>query len=275
MSQYRTYLEKNLFLLSQAIQESMFAEEAAVRPGWLQKIDPRIKLSGILLLILACSFAQEIAPILLLFLFSLLLVYGSLLLSMSFFRRLWIFIPLYTALIALPALFLTPGEVIARTPLTGWSITEQGLRTGLMLVSRVTTTVSFLLLLVLTTKWSVLLKALRSMGVPQLLVFMLAMTYRYIYVLLQSTSALFLARQSRRVGPEAWHSAKEWIGTISGALLGKSYSLSSEIYLAMVSRGFRGEPVLLNDFKTEPRDWLWFTLFSMLAGVTFFWKYLT
>ena len=274
MSRSRTYLEKNLFRLSLAIQESMFAEEAAAKAGWLQRIDPRIKLSGLFLLILSCSFAHEILPILLLFLFSILLVSGSSLLSFSFFRRLWIFIPLYTTFIALPALFLTAGDVVWTIPITGWTVTAQGLRSAILLVARVTTTVSLLLLIVLTTRWSALLKALRWMGLPQLLVFMLAMTYRYIYVLLQSMTALFLARQSRRVGPEAWRNMKQWLGAISGALLGKSYSLSSEIYLAMISRGFRGEPVLLEDFRAKPRDWLWLALFLSLAGVTFFWKYI-
>ena len=272
MSHYRTYLEKNLFRLSLAIQESMFAEEAAARPGWLQKIDPRIKLIGLLLLILSCSFAHRIFPIVLLFLFSILLVAGSSLLSFSFFRRLWIFIPLYTTLVALPALFLTPGDILLKIPVTEWTVTHQGVRSAILLIARVTTTVSLLLLIVLTTRWSALLKALRWMGLPQLLVFMLAMTYRYIYVLLQSMTALFLARQSRRVGPEAWRSTKQWLGAISGALLGKSYSLSSEIYLAMISRGFRGEPVLLEDFKAKSHDWLWLLLFLSIAVVTFFWK---
>jgi cobalt/nickel transport system permease protein len=272
MSSYRTYLEKNLFRLSHAIQESMFAEEAAAKPGWLQRVDPRIKLGGLLLLILSCSFSHELLPIVLLFLFSILLVAGSSLLSFSFFRRLWVFIPLYTLLIALPALFLTSGDALFAIPVTGWTVTVQGFRTAILLVARVTTTISLLLLIVLTTRWSALLKALRWMGLPHLLVFMLAMTYRYIYVLLQSMTALFLARQSRRVGPEAWRSTKEWFGAISGALLGKSYSLSSEIYLAMTSRGFRGEPVLLENFKTKSHDWLWLLLFVSLAGVTFFWK---
>jgi cobalt/nickel transport system permease protein len=274
MIRYRPYLERNLFRLSQAIQESMFADETAAGPGWLQSVDARIKLAGFLLLILSCSFSHDMAPIAFLLLFSIVLVAGSSLFSFSFFRRLWFFIPLYTALIAIPALFLTPGDSIARLPGIGWIVTEQGLRTALLLVLRVTTTVSFLLLLILTTRWAMLLKALRFLGIPHLVVFMLAMTHRYIYVLLHSTSTLFLARQSRRVGPEAWRGAKEWMGTIAGALLGKSYSLSSEIYLAMVSRGFKGEPVLLSDFKTQPRDWLWLSLFSVLSGVTFFWKYL-
>lgn len=274
MSRYRTYLETTLLRLSQTLHESMFAEEAAAQNGWLQKIDPRIKVCGLLLLILACSFAQDVMPIAILLVFSLVLVAGSHLLSFSYFTRLWFFIPLYTAVVALPALFLTPGETIVTLPFSGWHVTQQGARSAMLLVLRVTTTVSFLLLLVLTTRWAVLLKALRSMGFPQILLFMLAMTYRYIYVLLQSTTALFLARQSRRVGVEAWRSAKEWLGAISGALLGKSYSLSSEIYLAMVSRGFKGEPVLFTDFRTRAKDWLWLCLFVGMSSLSFAWRFL-
>ena len=269
---YRSYLEKNLFRFAEALQESVFAEEAAGRPGWLQRIDPRIKIAGILLLILSSSFTHSITPIVVLLGFAFILAAGSMLLSFSFFRRLLFFIPFYTMLIALPALFLTPGETLVVLPETNLIVTHQGLRAATLLIVRVVTSVSFALLLVLTTRWPVLLKALRWMGFPHLLVFMMAMTYRYIYVLLQSANSLFLARQSRKVGPEAWRSAKEWIGAISGVLLGKSYSLSSEIYLAMVSRGFRGEPVLLTDFQTHSRDWLWFSLFFILSGITFFWK---
>jgi cobalt/nickel transport system permease protein len=272
MSSYRTYLEKNLLRFTQVLQESVFAEETAGRSGWLQKIDPRIKIAGLLLLILSSSFTHSILPIVVLLIFTFVLAAGSRLLSFSFFRRLLFFIPLYTTLIALPALFLTPGETLIVLPGTNLMITDQGLRTATLLIVRVVTSVSFALLLILTTRWPVLLKALRWMGFPHLLVFMMAMTYRYIYVLLQSANSLFLARQSRKVGPEAWRTAREWIGAISGVLLGKSYSLSSEIYLAMVSRGFRGEPVLLTDFQTHPRDWFWFSLFLVLSGITFFWK---
>src|SRR5688572_28420163 len=150
MRRYRDYLEQNLFRLSQIIQESMFAEEAAARDGWLQKMDPRLKIIGLLLLILSCSFQHNIVPILTLLLLSLALVAGSSLLSFSYFRRLWFFIPLYTTVIALPALFLTPGEPLFTFPGTGWFVTRQGAGTAILLVTRVTTSVSFLLVLILT-----------------------------------------------------------------------------------------------------------------------------
>jgi len=35
--------------------------------------------------------------------------------------------------------------------------------------------------------------------------------------------------------------------------------LSGEVYLAMVSRGFRGKIRTLKPFKMQPRDWAWGT----------------
>ncbi len=269
MNQTRIYLEQTLSRFTGFLQENVFAEEAAGRSGWLQEMDPRAKLAGFLLIISACSFSHSIITIVSLLIFSFILAAGSNVASLSFLKRVWIFMPLYTSLIAIPALFLTPGEPAGVLPVLNWTITEQGLSSASFLVMRVATSVSFMMLIVLTTRWPVLLKAFRSLGMPHLLVFLLAMTYRYIYVLLQTSNSLYLARKSRRVGPEAWRNSREWLGAISGSLLGKSYSLSSEIYLAMVSRGFRGEPQLLSEFRMKRRDWLWMLLFvfTSLAAI--------
>jgi energy-coupling factor transporter transmembrane protein EcfT len=47
----------------------------------------------------------------------------------------------------------------------------------------------------------------------------------------------------------------------AGVLLSKSIELSHEVYLAMLSRGFRGEVRLLTDFRLQPRDYVGLTAF--------------
>jgi cobalt/nickel transport system permease protein len=84
---------------------------------------------------------------------------------------------------------------------------------------------------------------------------------------------MFLGRQSRKVGTEAWRNARQWLGAISGVLLGKSYSLSSEVYLAMVSRGFQGEPLVLSDFRMRSRDFGWLLLFVLTATAVFYQRF--
>ena len=56
----------------------------------------------------------------------------------------------------------------------------------------------------------------------------------------------------------------------AGVLLSKSVELSHEVYLAMVSRGFRGEIRLLTDFRMRPRDCVGLTVF-ILAGSLAMW----
>jgi len=48
-------------------------------------------------------------------------------------------------------------------------------------------------------------------------------------------------------------------------LLGKSFQLSNEVFLAMQARGFRGEIYVLDDFRMRSRDWMACALFATLS----------
>ena len=51
----------------------------------------------------------------------------------------------------------------------------------------------------------------------------------------------------------------------AGVLLSKTYRLSGEVYLAMQSRGFRGEVYVLDDFRMRTMDWFALGVFAGLA----------
>ena len=52
-------------------------------------------------------------------------------------------------------------------------------------------------------------------------------------------------------------------------LLSKSIQLSSDVYLAMLSRGFRGEIYTLDDFQMQRRDWFALAGLLGIAGLAF------
>jgi cobalt/nickel transport system permease protein len=81
------------------------------------------------------------------------------------------------------------------------------------------------------------------------------MTYRYIYLLLHTMDDMFLSRKSRVTGHLSGAEERHLIAASSGTLLGKSLHLSSEVYLAMQSRGFRGYPRTMDTFKMRSSDW--------------------
>jgi len=172
-----------------------------------------------------------------------------------FIRRVWLFIPFFTGLIVLPAPFIVPGPAWVLLPF-GLEITRTGVMTALFLLGRVGASVSFAVLLILTTPWNSVLKALGVLRIPAVIVLMLGMTYRYIHLFLNLTSDMFLSRQSRLLRRPSGAEGRRLIGATSGALLAKSLQFSGEVYLAMQSRGFRNSPRTLDSYRMRLADWL-------------------
>ena len=151
--------------------------------------------------------------------------------------RAWLFIPLFTAVVMLPVTLsvVSPGRAV----LTLWShgapfwplpatiaVTAPGLLAFLRLVARVTTVVSFSVLLTLTTPWAELLKALRAVGVPRGFVFVLAVAYRYVFTLVRIVQDMALARTSRLVGRAAPGEDRRFLGAAVATAFGKSQAAS-------------------------------------------------
>ena len=216
---------------------------------------------GLLALIVAAALSHRLPVILGIFAGSLALARLSQISWATLAKRGWVGALFFTGTIALPAIFITPGAAIYRVPGLGWPVTAQGLTSAALLVTRVETTVTLALLLVLCTPWAHVLKALRALQVPVVLVVILGMTYRYIFLLLQTARDLYEARQSRQVGALDRREGRRFAVAVAGVLLDRSLQLSGEVYLAMQSRGFRGEVYSLDDFELRARDWVALVLF--------------
>ena len=265
----RDVVARTLSTLVRNTQSALFAEELAKQNGLLQSLDSRVKIVGLLILVVDVTLARNFPAILIIFAAAVLLAVLSRVPLGSLAARTWLGVLAFTGTIALPVIFITPGDELLRLPLLHLTMTRQGLTAALYLISRAETTVTLTLLLVLCTAWTRVLKALRVLRVPVVFVVILGMTYRYIFVLLETARNMFEARQSRLVGTlDAGSSRKMAIAGI-GVLLSKSFYLSGEIYLAMQSRGFRGEVYVLEDFETRPRDWLFLAVVVLFAVFAF------
>jgi len=255
------FVERTLASLSESVERDLVAEECANRDGWLQRLDPRAKVLGAALLVVAVGLVRHLPVLVGLYAAVVAIGLAARLPARLLVRRVWVALPFFTAVVALPAIFsfVTPGQPLLTLGQVGGvavAVTAPGIRTALTLVFRVAASVSAVLLLVLTTRWPALLKSLRVLRVPQVFVLILAMTYRYIFLLAHVASAMFLAKQSRTVGRTDGALARRWLAGTAGSLLGKSYHLSNEVYLAMLARGFRGEPTTLDAFTMRGREYL-------------------
>ncbi len=232
------------------------AESLSSHQGLLQSLDPRIKLIALLALILAVVLVTSLIGLAALFAVALVLAFASAITAACLARQVWIGVLLFTGVIALPALVTVPGVALFELPLLGWPVTLQGARSAAFLVGRAETCATLALLLVLTTPWPHVLKALRALGVPLVLVAVLGMSHRYAFVLLQGALQLAEGRRSRTVGALSGTERRRAVANTAGVLLARALHLGSEVHLAMVSRGYRGEVRLLDDFRTRPRDWI-------------------
>jgi energy-coupling factor transporter transmembrane protein EcfT len=139
------------------------------------------------------------------------------------------------------------------------------------LIARAETTATLAALLVLTTPWAALLKALRVLRVPALFILILGMTYRFLFVLLETARAFFEARRVRHVGRLSDRQRRQMAVSSAAILLSKSVQLSGEVYEAMQARGACGEVRTLDTFRMQRRDWAALAFFWTLAATAWAW----
>jgi cobalt/nickel transport system permease protein len=277
------FVAKTLAEATRAIEYSIFANQYAEKKGFLQGIDPRVKLLTTLSLLIVIGLANRFEVLLAFYVGTLVLAAFSRVSLGFFIKRVWMFIPLFTGIIALPAVFniVTPGRPLF-TVISFMSphsfgpfhipqhitITAQGVSGVAMLVMRVAASVSMAVLLVVTTQWIRLLKALYVLKTPEVVIMILAMTYRYIHLFLRTVEGMFLAKKSREISDLRLKEQHGWIASRLGVLVGKSYRLSNDVHMAMTSRGWTGNPTLMDDFTINSIDKLWI---AITLAIVIFW----
>jgi len=263
------FIERSVTGALSFIKESIFAEEYASKKGFLQSIDPRFKTIITLLFLILIMFARDIPFIAAMYLFCLTLAYFSGINLWFFLKRTWVFIPLFSLFIAIPALFsfFSPGDALCSFGIFGikFIITRQGLFGAILFVLRVTASVSFVVLLALTTRHTELLRVLTIFKIPQVFVMTFGMCYRYIYLFVGVVENTYLGIKSRVGMKVHYRKGQEIVAGSISHLWQRSYQLSNEVYDAMLARGYSGEPKTLDEFKARFTDWLWLGIVVIFA----------
>jgi cobalt/nickel transport system permease protein len=257
------FIENTLEGLHFALERAMYAESNASRAGVLQRLDPRVKVAGFFAMVVSVALVTKLWLIAGILVLAVGLALVSTIPIGVLATRTWLGAFIFSGAIALPALFLTPG-----TPLHGLPITVQGVRTASFLVMRAETAATLMLVLAYTTPWTHILKSLRIFRVPVVFVVILGMTCRYILLMLETAHEMFESRKSRTVNRMTPAENRRLAIASSGVLLHKTLHMSNEVYLAMQSRGFRGEVYILDDFAMHARDWFALAAFATVAAVS-------
>jgi cobalt/nickel transport system permease protein len=151
-------------------------------------------------------------------------------------------------LAAVPLLFTREGHALFSVPILAWrwTATDAGLEAVLTILLKSWLSVSAAVVLTATTPATDLLRALRGLHAPRVIVATVSFMYRYIFVIGEEAQRLMRARQCRSAvvdrgsgGSLRWRA--RILGNMIGSLFIRSYERAERIYDAMCSRGYDGE----------------------------------
>ncbi|HCL81534.1 MAG TPA: hypothetical protein DHW81_04680 [Nitrospiraceae bacterium] len=139
-----------------------------------------------------------------------------------------------------------------------------------MLTLRVINSVSLSFLVLYTTPFADIIRALKVFKVPDAVLMIITLTYKYIFIFAKTIEDMHLAKKSRTVGGINNKEAREWIAGRIAFMFKKSRQRCEDVFNAMIARGFSDTVAIYGFKKMDKRDAAaGCVLFS--AGIIFLW----
>ncbi|MDI3312323.1 MAG: cobalt ECF transporter T component CbiQ [Thermoanaerobacterium sp.] len=260
------FIEKTVFSIQSTFQDMFESDEIASKRGLMQSLDTRVRLVSILILIILCNLSSSWQFLCLMIVYSIFVAVLSKVPIKSYVFRVSSVSVVFTGIVLIPSLFniVKPGNPLIYIGRNLY-ITTNGAISASIFIMRSFVSLSFIYILILSTKWVEILKAFRYFKLPKIFSATLDISFRYITLFLDVASNMFLARKSRNVGKSKDKSERRFVASSMGNLLIRSEHLSSEVYSAMISRGYKGEYKTISDFKFGIFDVVW-----ILFNISFF-----
>ncbi len=109
-----------------------------------------------------------------------------------------------------------------------------------------------------STRWSSITSALKRFFVPDIFIFVLDITIKYIVMLGDFSLNMFYSLKLRSVGRNK--SKYSSLSGIAGTMFMKSKEMAEDMYAAMECRGFTGEYHVSSQFKCTFADYIYITI---------------
>ncbi|HBT95388.1 MAG TPA: cobalt ECF transporter T component CbiQ [Coriobacteriia bacterium] len=235
-------------LLNRHHHDNTLSIDVLAQISRLNKVNPGLKLSALLIAMISCVASQTVFTGLFLLVVVCLLAVCAGGLSLHHYVR----------VLALPISFLMIGTLallfaVSSEPLGllsfnvfgFWlSVTPDTQATAALVVSRAMGAVSCLCLIGLTTPMSEIIGVLRRLHCPEVVIDLMYLIYRYLFILLSVHREMRDAAKSR-LGFRNFRNNVRSTGMIYSSLLSRSYHFASRNYDAMESRCYSGGIVFL------------------------------
>lgn len=139
----------------------------------------------------------------------------------------------------------------------------------IMITAKVFTTVTAVNILSYSTRWDSIVRALKRFWLPDIFIFVLDITIKYIYLLGQFSLEMLYALKSRSVGRNKNKYAS--LSGIAGTMFVKSREMAEDMHAAMICRGFTGEYQVEYKFKLGWQELIYIIINCGLIVAFIFW----
>jgi cobalt/nickel transport system permease protein len=242
----------------------MISEPFATGSSVIHRLDPRIRVGLTCVYAFVVALSYQFSVLIIALVISALLVVISQVSLIQVLKR----VLLVNALIILLWLLLPftfHGDVL--TTIGGFTV----YRPGVVLAAQITLKSNAILLafiaLVATMSLSTLGHSLYRLHVPEKMVQLLLMTYRYIFVIEQEYVRLVRAAKIRGFRPGTNANTYRTYAYVVGMLFVRAASRAERVQQAMQCRGFKGKFHSLQEFQVNSASWI----FAILMTVVIVW----
>lgn len=162
----------------------------------------------------------------------------------------------------------TSREFLVSFPFGGqfWGISSQGWGYGSNLILKSLASVSSLYFVVFTTSMIDTIAFLQKMRVPGVLLEIMSLTYRFIFIFIDTAYAIIIA-QASRLGYLNMKKSLVSLSMMFSSLMVKTLMKSKELHVSLASRGYQGDlKVLQQDYPVSPWNIMIILVIHMLLG---------
>ena len=124
-----------------------------------------------------------------------------------------------------------------------------------MLTMRVINSLSLSFLVLYTTPFHEIMRALKVLKVPDTFLIIITLCYKYIFIFSKTVEDMHLAKKSRIVRELSNTEAREWIAGRIAFIFRKTRLRCEEVFKAMIGRGFSDTIKLYGFRKMRTADW--------------------
>lgn len=239
----------------------MISEPFAIGDSMIHRLDPRIRVGLTVLYSFVVALAYQF-PVLIaaLILSSILIAISRVSIKDVFSRMVIVNVLILLLWLVLP--FTFNGKILTRVGSFAVYLP------GVVLAAQITLKSNAILLafiaLVATMSLATLGHALRRLGVPEKIVHLLLMTYRYIFVIEQEYLRLIRAAKIRGFRPGTNANTYRTYSYVIGMLFVRAAARAERVHQAMLCRGFNGKFYSLQEFQTTAASWIFSIIMTMV-----------